>query len=94
MKKTIEGESIVGLQPGAAGGHASTRLGPISAIAAALHYLVHPRTRKKSAVETHAETERPREPDRGPGTLGSPMEAGITGGFSLLMDNPHARKRR
>ncbi len=94
VEKTVKDETVAGLQPETVGGHASTRVGPISAIAAALHYLVHPRTRKKSAVETHAETERSREPDRGPGTLGSPMEAGITGGFSLLMDNSHARKRR
>jgi hypothetical protein len=94
MKKTIEGEPIVGLQPETVGGHSSTRVGPISAISAVLHYLIHPRARKKTAAETRAETERSREPDRGPGTLGSPMEAGITGGFSLLMDNSHARKRR
>ena len=94
MKKTIEGESIVGLQPGAAGGHASTRLGPISAIAAAFHYLVHPRLHKKTATDALAEPGQRRRPERGSRMSRSPMEAGITGGFSLLMDNPHARKRR
>jgi hypothetical protein len=94
VEKTVKDETVVGLQSETVGGHASTRGGPISAIAAALHYLVHPRARKKSAVETRAETERSREPERSLGVSRSPMEAGITGGFSLLMDNSHARKRR
>ena len=94
MKKTIEGEPIVGLQPETVGGHSSTRVGPISAISAVLHYLVHPRARKKTAAETRAETEQTRKPERGPGMARSPMDAGITGGFSLLMDNSQTRKRR
>src|SRR5688572_28730689 len=94
MKKTIKGEPIVGLQPETVGGHPSTRVGPISAISAVLHYLIHPRARKKTAAETLAETERSREPERGLGASRSPMDAGITGGFSLLMGNPDGRKRR
>jgi hypothetical protein len=94
VEKTVKDEAVVGLQPETVGGHASTRVGPISAIAAALHYLVHPRTRKKTTADASAETERGRRPEHGPGAARSPMEAGITGGFSLLMDNPGARKRR
>jgi len=92
MKKTIEGEPIVGLQPETVGGHSSTRVGPISAISAVLHYLIHPRARKKTAAETRAE--RSREPERGLGAMRPPMDAGITGGFSLLMGNPDGRKQR
>jgi hypothetical protein len=93
VQKTVKDEPVVGLQPEMVGGHASTRLGLISAIAAALQVLVHPRTRE-SAAEASAEPERPRRPERDRGAYPSPMEAGITGGFSLLMNNPHARKRR
>ena len=85
-------ETVVGLQPETVGGHAPTRVGPLSAMAAALHDLVHPRTRKKTT--TSAETEQARRPEPGPGASRSPMETGITGGFSLLMDDSHARKRR
>ncbi len=92
MKKTIGGELIVGSQSEMVGGHASTRVGPISAISAVFHYLIHPRTRKETAAETRAETERSREQERG--AMRSPMDAGITGGFSLLMGTPGPRKRR
>ena len=87
----MKDESVLGLQPEAMGVQASTRVGPASMIAAALRYLVHPRTRKRTTVEASAETGRP-ERDRS--AYPSPMEAGITGGFSLLMDNPNTRKRR
>jgi hypothetical protein len=93
VHKTLKDEPVVGLQPEMVGSHASTRLGLISAIAAALHVLAHPRTRE-SAAEASAEPERTRRPERDRGAYRSPMEAGITGGFSLLMNNPHARKRR
>ena len=92
MEKTIKDEVVVGLQPETVGGQASTRLGPISAIAAALNDLVRPRTRKKTA--TFADTEQARRQVRVPRASRSPMDAGITGGFSMLMDNPRARKRR
>ncbi len=88
----MKDEAVVGLQPETVGGHASTRVGPLSAMAAALHYLVHPRTRKKTTAS--AETEQARRQEPGPAPSRSPMEAGITGGFSLLMDDSHARKRR
>ena len=94
MEKMVKDEAVVGLQPGAAGGHASTRVGPISAMAAVLHSLVHPRTRKRLAAGAGAETEQSRKPVHGPGASRSPMDAGITGGFSLLTDNSHARKQR
>src|SRR5215212_1652406 len=94
VQKPVKDEAVVGLQPETVGGHASTRVGPISAIGAVLHVLVHPRTRKRVAAEASAGTERARKPERDPGAYRSPMEAGITGGFSLLMDNSHARKRR
>ena len=92
MEKTMKDEAVVGLQPETVGGHAPTRLGPISAIAAALHFLVHPRTRQSAAAEASAE--RPRRPERDRGAYRSPFEAGITGGFSLMMNDPHARRRR
>jgi hypothetical protein len=93
VEKTIEGEGVVGSQLQAVGGHVSTRVGPISAIGAALHYLIHPRTRKKVAAEAHVETERTRKPGRGPTMSRSPMDAGITGGLSLFLDNPNGRRR-
>ena len=92
MEKTVKDETVVGLQPETVGGHASTRVGPISTIAAALRYLVHPRTR--TTAKASAETEQTRNPERGPDIARFPMDAGITGGFSLLMDNSQTRKRR
>jgi hypothetical protein len=94
VEKTVKDEAVVGLQPETVGTHASTRLGPISAIAAALHFLVHPRRRKSAAAEAGVEAERTRRPERDHSAYRSPMEAGITGGFSLLMNDPQARKRR
>ncbi|CAN5806178.1 hypothetical protein BH18ACT11_BH18ACT11_13430 [soil metagenome] len=94
MEKTVKDEAVIGLQPETVGGHAATRAGPISVISAALHYLTHPLMRGKTAVEVRSETERARRPERGLDASRSPMDAGITGGFSLLMDNSHARKRR
>jgi hypothetical protein len=92
VEKTVKDEAVVGLQSEMAGGHAPMRVGPISAIAAALRFLAHPRARKSAAVEASAE--RPRRPERDRSAYRSPMETGITGGFSLLMNEPHARKRR
>jgi len=94
MEKTVENEAVVGLQPGTTGGHGARRGGPISVLSAALLYLTHPLVRGKTAVEVRSEIERTRRPDRGLGASRSPMDAGITGGFSLLMDNPNARNRR
>jgi len=94
MQKTVENEAVVGLQPKTIRVQTPTRVGPISAIAAALHSLIHPRTRTRAAAEASAETDRSRRPERDSVAYRSPMEAGITGGFSLLMDNPNARKRR
>jgi hypothetical protein len=93
VEKTIKGEGVVGSQLQAVGGHASTRVGPISAIGTALHHLIHPRTRKKIAAEAHVETERTRGPGRGATMSGSPVDAGITGGLSLFLDNPNGRRR-
>ena len=92
MEKSIKGETAVGIQAEAAGGHASQGIGPISTIGAALHNLVRPRTRKKIAAEASAKTERVRRP--GQGMARSPMDAGITRGLSLFLDNPNARRRR
>lgn len=94
MQKTVENEAVVGLQPEKIRVQTPTRVGPISAIAAALHSLIHPRTRTRAAAEASSETDRSRGPERDRVAYRSPMEAGITGGFSLLMDNPNARKRR
>jgi hypothetical protein len=92
VEKTVKGEAPVGIQAEAAGGHASQGVGPISTIGATLHNLLHPRTRKKIAAEASTETERVRRP--GQGTARSPMDAGVTRGLSLFLDNPNARKRR
>src|SRR5215213_1693136 len=94
VKKTVKSEAAIGLQPGTVGGHASPGIGPVSAIGAALHYLIHPRTRKKIAAEARADTERGRRPRQGPGVSGSPTEAAITGGLSLLLDSSNTRRRR
>ena len=92
VEKTAKDEAIIGLHTETAGGHVSTRSGALSAIAAALHFLVHPRT--KDAVEASAVSGQTERHERDRGAYRSPMEAGITGGFSLLMDNPNARRRR
>jgi hypothetical protein len=94
MEKTVDKEAVVGLQPETTDGHGVRRGGPISMLSAALHYLTHPLVRGKPAVEVRSEIERTRRSDRGLGASRSPMDAGITGGFSLLMENPNARKRR
>jgi hypothetical protein len=92
VEKTMKGETAVRIQAEAAGGHASQGIGKISAIGAALHNLIRLRTRKKIAAEASAETERVRRP--GQGMARSPMDAGITRGLSLFLDDPHARRRR
>jgi hypothetical protein len=94
MEKTVEEEAVVGLQPETVGAPAPTRWGPISTITAVLHLLVRTRTGKSAAVEESADIERSKRLERDRSAYRSPMEAGITGGFSLLMDNPGARKRR
>ena len=91
MEKTVKGETAVGIQAGAAGGHAR-RIGQLSAIGATLSNLVRLRTRKKIAAEASAETEWVRRP--GQGMARSPMDAGITRGLSLFLDNPNARRKR
>jgi hypothetical protein len=92
MENMVRQEAVTGLQPETIEVQAPTRGRLTASIAAALHFLTHPRTREK--VETDAESRRSRNPERTPYSSRSPMEAGITGGFSLLMDNPHARNRR
>ena len=92
VQKTAKDETVAGLQPETVGDHASTRLGPISVIAATLRYLVRPRTRRTAAAS--AELEETSKPERDRSAYRNPMEAGITGGFSLLMGNPGVRKRR
>ena len=92
MEKTVKGEAPVGIQVEAAGGHASQGIGPISTIGAALHNLVRLRTRKKISAEAIDEPEQARRP--GHSVSRSPMDAGITGGLSLFLDKPTARKRR
>ena len=94
MEKTVEKDAIVGLQPETVGAHAPTRSGPISTIVAVLHLLVHPRTGKSAVAEESVDIERSKRLERDRSAYRSPLEAGITGGFSLLMDNPGARKRR
>lgn len=94
VEQTAKNEAVVGLQCETVGGQAPARLGPISAIAAALRLLSHPGTRKSAAAESSAETGMTRRPERDRSAYRSPMETGITGGFSLLMDNPNACRRR
>jgi hypothetical protein len=92
VEKTVKGKAAVGIRAEATGGHASQGIGKISAIGVALHNLVRPRTRKKIAAEARAETERVRRPGRG--MARSPMDASITRGLSLFLDDPNARRRR
>ena len=92
MDKTVKGEAAVGIQAEAAGGRASQGIGPISAIGAALHNLIRLRTRKRISAEAIDEPAQVRRP--GHSVSRSPMEAGITGGLSLFLDKPNARKRR
>jgi hypothetical protein len=94
VDKVANEKAVVGLQPETAGAHAPTRYGPISAIAAALHFLAHPRMRERVATEASTETEQASRPQRDRGAYRSPMEAGITGGFSLLMGDSNSHKRR
>jgi hypothetical protein len=94
VDETVKQEPVTALQPETAGAHAPTRSGPISAIVAAFHFLVHPRTRERVATGASAETGQASRPQRDRDAYRSPMEAGITGGFSLLMGNPKSSKRR
>ena len=79
MEKTVKGETAVGIQAGATGGHAPQGIGQLSAIGAALSNLLRLRTRKKIAAEASAETERVRR--FGQGMARSPMDATSLGGF-------------
>ena len=92
MEKTVKGEVAVGFQPETASGHAPQGIGPISTIGAALHNLVRLRTRKKISAEASDEPEQVRRP--GHSVSRTPMDAGITRGLSMFLDNPNARKRR
>jgi hypothetical protein len=92
VEKTVKGEAPVGIQVEAAGGHASQGIGPIPTIGTALHNLVRLRSRKKISAEAIDEPEQARRP--GHSVSRSPMDAGITGGLSLFLDKPNARKRR
>ncbi len=94
MEKTVKDEMAVGLQPETMGVRAPARVGPLSAIAAALHFLTHPRARDRTVAEASAEPGRTERPERDRSAYRSPVEAGITGGFSLLMGSPNASKRR
>jgi len=94
VDKAAKKEALVGLQPEMAGAHAPTRSGPISAIVAALHFLDRPWMRERVATEASTETEQTSRPQRDRRTYRSPMEAGITGGFSLLMGDSNSHKRR
>jgi len=91
VEKTVKDEMVVGLQSETMGVQAPTRVGPI---AAALQFLIHPLARKRTVADASTESGRTGRPERDRSTYRSPMEAGITGGFSLLMDSPNARKRR
>jgi hypothetical protein len=90
VEKTVKGETAVGIQAEAAGGHAPQGIGQLSAIGAALRNLVRLRTHNKLAAEASAETEWVRR--RGHGEI--PMDAGITRRLSLFLDNPNARRKR
>jgi hypothetical protein len=92
MENTARPDAVVGLQPETMEGRAPTRGRLTSAIAATLHFLVHPLAREM--VGADAETGRPSRPERTPHASRSGMDAGITGGFSLLMDHPPPRHRR
>jgi hypothetical protein len=92
MENAVKDETAGGLQTETAGGHVSRRSVTLSAMATALHFLAHPR--KKAVVEVTATSGRMGRPERDRGVYRSPVEAGITGGFSLLMDSSNSSKRR
>ena len=92
MQKTLKGETAVGIQAEAAGAHAPQGIGQLSAIGAALSKLLRLRQRKKIAAEASTETEWERRP--GQGMARSPMDAGISRGLSLFLENPNARRKR
>ena len=92
MENTARPDAVVGLQPETTEAHAPTKGRLTSAIAATLHFLVHPLAREKAGAD--AETGRPGRPERTPHASRSAMDAGITGGFSLLMDSSPPRHRR
>jgi hypothetical protein len=92
VENTARQESVAGLQRETMEVQAPTRGRLASAIATALYFLVHPRTRERD--EADAESRGSRKPRRTPDASRSTMDAGITGGFSLLMNDPHARNRR
>ena len=87
----MKDEMAVGLQPETMGVRVPGRVGPI---AAALHFLTHPRARDRTVAEASAEPGRTERPERDRSAYRSPVEAGITGGFSLLMGSPNANKQR
>ena len=92
MENTVKPEAVVDLKPETMEARAPTRGRLTSAVAAALYFLAHPLTRER--VEADAGSGRSRGPKRAPYDPRSTMDAGITGGFSLLMGSQLPRHRR
>jgi len=92
VENTARPEAVVTLQPETMEARAPTRGRLTSAVAATLYFLAHPLTRER--VEADAGSGRSREPERAPYNPRSTMDAGITGGFSLLMGSQPPRHRR
>ena len=92
VENTARPEAVVTLQPETMEARAPTRGRLTSAVAATLYFLAHPLTRER--VEAGAGSGRSREPERAPYNPRSTMDAGITGGFSLLVGSQPPRHRR
>ena len=65
----------------------------ISAISAGVRDLVHPRTRKKAAAEARAESGRSIRSGQDLGASRSSMDAGLTGGMTLLLGGDDRGRR-
>ena len=90
MENTAKPEAMVGLRPETMEAQAPRKGRPTSAVAAVLCFLVHPLTRERAG----ADAGRSRKPERAPYDPRSTVDAGITGGFSLLTGGPPSRHRR
>ena len=92
VENTARPEAVVTLQPETMEARAPTRGRLTSAVAATLYFLAHPLTRE--SVEADAGSGRSKELERAPYNPRSTMDAGITGGFSLLMGSQPPSHRR
>jgi hypothetical protein len=92
VENTARPEAVVTLPPETMETRAPTRGRLASAVAATLYFLAHPLTRER--VEADAGSGRSTGPELAPYNPRSTMDAGITGGFALLMGSQPPRHRR